>query len=167
MTDYLMIAISRQEVESQDCSKVVSTLKALLETPEKAKMFKEQVDLGFSGYDEDSRELFEIPEVRNFVFKLDEEFPFWLFFLTKFGTGLQCLFLCMMPPYLTEKAKQEIFPQRLESLLENRWLPAMNYIGNYVGMTDFENEQLTERSVSYFTEGVFRLSRDRTSRNNL
>ena len=121
------------------------------------KPFKENVDLGFSGYEEDARELFEIPEVRNFVFKLDEEFPFWLFFLTKFGTGLQCIFLCLMPPFLTEKAKAEIFPQRLSDLLMNRWLPAMNQIGSYAEITELENEQLTECAVSYLTEGVFRL----------
>lgn len=159
MIDYLMVVISEEEVKTQDCSKAVAALKSLLETPEKAKMFKEQVDLGFSGYDEDSREMFEIQEVRDFIYKLDAEFPFWLFFLTKFGTGLQCIFLCLMPPYLAEEAKTRIFPERLEGLLTNRWLPAMNYIGNYVGMPDWENERLTERAVSYLTEGVFRLSR--------
>ncbi len=123
----------------------------------KAKLFKENVDLAFFGYDDDSRELFEIDEVRDFVFKLDDQFPYWLFFLTKFGTGLQCLFFSMMPPSLTKEAQAKIFPQRLSDLLMNRWFPAMNHICSYVEMSEKEVEPLTERAVSYFMEGAFKL----------
>ena len=157
MAENLMLVISREEVESQDVTNAVSTLKSLLETPEKAKLYRENVDLAFFGYDDDTRELFEIPEVRDFAFKLDDQFPFWLFFLTKFGTGLQCLFFCMMPPFLTKEAQARIYPERLSELLMNRWFPAMNQICDYVGMSEKEVEPLTERGVSYFTEGVFKL----------
>jgi len=160
MTDYLEVIISREEVEAKDFSKVLGVLKSLLATPEKAKQFKENVDLSFSGYDQDTRELFEIPEVRHFVFNLDEEFPLWLYFLTKFGLGLQCLFLCRVPPYLTDEAQAEIFPKRLSDLLANRWIPAMNQTGNFVGMSEAENEQLTERFISYLTEGPFKILRN-------
>lgn len=159
MIDHLALVVSREEVITQDCSQVLSALNSLLDSPEKAAMFKENVDIGFSGYDEDSRELFEIDEVRNFVFKLDDAFPFWLFFLTKFGTGLQCVFLCLMPPHLTKEGQARIFPERLGDLLEKRWLPGMNYTANYVGMSEQENEKLTERGISYLTEGVFKLAR--------
>ena len=157
MAENLMLVISREEVESQNLTNAVSTLKSLLETPEKAKLYKENVDLAFFGYDDDTRELLEIPEVRDFAFKLDDQFPFWLFFLTKFGSGLQCLFFCMMPPFLTKEAQARIYPERLSQLLMNRWFPAMNQICEYVGMSEKEVEPLTERGVSYFTEGVFKL----------
>jgi len=49
-----------------------------------------------NGYDHDARELFEIPEVREYNALLDNEFPYWLFFLT-----------------------------RLDEPLSNRWFPAM------------------------------------------
>ena len=159
MIDHLALVVSREEVIAQDCSQVLSALNALLDSPERAAMFKENVDIGFSGYDEDSRELFEIEEVRDFVLKLDDAFPFWLFFLTKFGTGLQYVFLCLMPPFLTEEGRAKVFPPRVEALLENRWLPAMHHIGNYTGTSEEEKEKLTERGISYLTEGVFRLAR--------
>lgn len=159
MIDHLALVVSKEEVIAQDCSQVLLALKSLLDSPEKAAMFRENVDIGFFGYDGDSRELFEIEEVRNFVYKLDDAFPFWLFFLTKFGTGLQCVFLCLMPPFLTQEGRAKVFPQRLETLLENRWLPAMHHIGSRVGMSDEENEKLTERGISYLTEGVFKLAR--------
>lgn len=37
--------------------------------------------LTISGYDDDSRELFEIPEVCRYLRGLDHEWPFWFFFL--------------------------------------------------------------------------------------
>ena len=157
MFDSIFLVISREEVEATNTSKALVTLNSLLENPEKARMLCEAVDISFAGYERDSRELFEIEEVRKFVFELDDKFPFWLYFLTKFGTGLQCLYLCKMPPFLTTKAKAEIFPERLVQLLERRWLPAMNHICKFTGMRDEEVESLTERSLSYLTEGPFRL----------
>lgn len=157
MFDLLMVVISREEVESQNINEALGTLNRLLESPETARAYKENVDISFSGYDDDARELFEIPEVRNFVFQLDVKFPFWLFFLTKFGLGLQSLFFCMMPPFLTEEAKARIFPERVAQLLEGRWFPAMNHISEYAGLSEVEIERLSERGISYLTEGRFRL----------
>lgn len=157
MDEQLLLVISREEVESQNTVPALGVLNSLLESPEKALAYKENVDLSFYGYDDDPRELFEIPEVRNFASQLDDKFPFWLFFLSRFGLGLQCLFFCMMPPYLTPAAKARILPERMAQLLENRWLPAMNNIAQYAGLHDIEIEKLTERGISYLTEGKFRI----------
>ena len=70
----------------------------------------------------------KIPEIREYVRLLDEKFPYWLFFLTKNGLGLQAITFCMMSPYLTEQARREILPQQLAQLLSNRWFPAMNHM---------------------------------------
>jgi hypothetical protein len=47
---------------------------------ETAKKFFERVEIGFSGYNQDPRELYEIVEVRHCINKLDDQFPFWLIF---------------------------------------------------------------------------------------
>jgi hypothetical protein len=157
MSEHLSLVISREEVESQNIGPALGVLKSLLASPEKARAYKEGVDVSFAGYDEDPRELFEIHEVRNYVFQLDDQFPFWLFFLSKFGLGLQCLFFCLMPPHLTAEAKARIIPERMARLLEDRWFPAMNHIAQYAGLRDVEVESLSERGVSYLTEGRFRI----------
>ena len=43
----------------------------------------ERLSIAFHGYDQDVRELDEIREVRDFVYMLDDKFPYWLFFLSK------------------------------------------------------------------------------------
>jgi len=83
------------------------------------------------------------------VHKLDEQFPFWLFFLSKHDLGLQCLLLCFLPPYLTKEERAEIFPERIERLLTKRWFPAMNHICEYVGLSEQEIERLSDRVLAY------------------
>jgi hypothetical protein len=151
--DPLVVVISRAEVEAGDISSVIDVLQTLIQSPDQVRAFRERVDIAFRGYDHDRRELFEISEVRNFVYQLDEQFPFWLFFLSKHHFGLQCLFLCFLPPFLTDEARARIFSERINGLLLNRWLPAMNHICKYVGVSENEVEPLTDRVMKYITRG--------------
>jgi len=83
MFEPLVIIISKDEVDSSNILPALEILKYLIDSPDLAKSYQENVNIAFHGYDNDPRELFEIPEVRNYVYKLDEIFPFWLFFLVK------------------------------------------------------------------------------------
>jgi hypothetical protein len=153
MIEPIVIVIGREEVEAQDTSGSLSLLQGFLATPETAKNHFEKVDIAFHGYEAQTSELWEIPAVRNFVFKLDDAFPYWAYFLSKSHPGLQALILCFLPPFLTEDAKAQIFSERLRPLLLDRWFPAMNQICTYVGMTDDEIERLTNRVISYIKKG--------------
>ena len=99
------------------------------------------------------KELFEIPEVREFVYALDEQFPYWLFFLDKSALGLQCLAHCFLPPFLTAEARQRIHREQLAELLSKRWFPAMNQVCEWVGFSEAQIETLTNRSVDYLFNG--------------
>jgi hypothetical protein len=153
--DPLVIVISRDEVEAGDTSPALGVLQQLRQSPESAKEFFERVDIAFHGYDHDSRELFEIPDVRAYSYQLDEQFPFWLFFLSKRHLGLQCMLFCFLPPYLTEEARARIVPERIDQLLMNRWFPAMNQVCKYAGFSEQQIEQLTSRVVGYITNGQY------------
>jgi len=83
-------------------------LKAFLTSPETARNHFEKIDIVFHGYDDDTRQLFEIPEVRNFAFKLDEAFPYWFYFLSKNDLGLQV----GCTPFVRQKVKT--LPRRVE-----------------------------------------------------
>jgi hypothetical protein len=155
--DPLGVFVSREEIETLDTEPSLSILRQLTASPATARRFFERVDIAFHGYDDITQELFEIPEVRDFVHKLDEQFPFWLFFLSKHYLGLQCLLLCFLPPSLTEEGRSEIFPERIDGLLTRRWFPAMNYICEYARFSDQEIEQLSERVLTYIANGRFPL----------
>ena len=149
----ICVVVSRAEVENQDIQVALSVLRRFIESPEVARKYMEGVNIAFDGYNQNNLELFEIPEVRNYVYKLDEQFPFWFYYLSKYYSSLQCIMLCFLPPYLTDEAKTTIFPQRLGQLLTNRWIPAMNHICAYAGLTEKEIEGLTDRMELYISDG--------------
>lgn len=153
--DPLVIVISRAEVDAMDTSAALTVLKRLLESPDTARAFLERVDIAFHGYDHINEELFEIPEVRNFVWELDQQFPFWLFFLSKRHLGLQCLLLCFLPPFLTEAGRAKQFPERINQLLTKRWGPAMGQMCEYVGFSKSQFNRLAERAMAYINNGRF------------
>lgn len=153
--DPLVIVISKDEVEAMDISVALATLTKLTKSPNTAREFVERVDIAFFGYDHTREELFEIPGVRNFVYQLDEQFPFWLYFLSKRHLGLRCLLWCFLPPFLTEEARSKIFMERINDLLTKRWFPAMNHICEYAGFSESQIEHLTERALAYITKGLF------------
>jgi hypothetical protein len=149
----IVVVVTRDEVEAKDMSSVLEALRGLVASPEIARTYFEQVDIAFHGYNDTSEELFEIPEVRDFVYELDSHFPYWLFFLDKSALGLQFIAYSFLPPFLTNEAKNKIYPERLDALLTKRWFPAMNQICDWVGFTEEQIEALTNRSVDYLLEG--------------
>lgn len=151
--DPLVVVVSSQEVQSGNIQPALSTLSRLIDSPEAARVNMEKVDIAFFGYDQRGEELFEIPEVRHYVYQLDERFPYWLFFLSKRHLGLQCLIHCLLLPHLTDEAKAKHHPKQLESLLLNRWFPAMNQIAGFAGLTEDENRHLTNRVMTYISRG--------------
>lgn len=157
MYAFLTVVISKKEVAECDVSSTLRTLNRLLESPKIARSYRERVDIAFDGYDHCGEELYEIPEVRNYVYQLDESFPYWLYFLSKQHTGLHALLFCFLPPFLTEEAQARTYPVEINDLLTRRWFPALNHVGEFVGMSDKENEDLTERTFKYISNGPFPL----------
>lgn len=151
--DFLQIIISKADVQSGNTESTGNILASLTSTPAQALKWRERVDIAFEGYDHTTEELFEIPEVRDFVYKLDEMFPFWLFFMSKAHLGLQCILLCFLPPYLKPEAKARIFPVRIEQLLTQHLFPAMNDVCAFVGMSEEDVAEMTDRTIEYMSSG--------------
>jgi len=147
--DFLHIVVSKKDILSGSTQSTIDVLKSLTRSPEVALKWRERVEISFDGYNDSQWEQFEIPEVRHFVFQLDEAFPYWLFFLSKARFGLKCIMLCFLPPFLKPESKAEIFPDRIRKLFEDRWRPAMNYVCVFVGMTEREIGQMTDRVIEY------------------
>src|SRR5688572_23993481 len=98
--DFIFVVVSREDVFTGNLDETLKLLNYLATSPEALTTYRERVEIRFDGFNEDRRELWEIPEVRSFVDRLDEEFPFWLYFLTREGTGLLAVSRCFLLPYL-------------------------------------------------------------------
>jgi len=68
--------ISRREVEAADLASVLSRLKVFLATREDAWLYRGQMTLVVDGYNNDPRELVDIPEVRALLRRLEAEWPY-------------------------------------------------------------------------------------------
>ena len=66
--------------------------------------------------------------------------------LTGFATGF-------LPPFLTEEARAEIHRERLASLLDRRWVPAMCHLCAATDASDAETEALLDSALHYFKHG--------------
>ena len=157
----LVIGIKREDVEAGDISGALWLLNSMMNSPKGAREFKEGLDICFVGYDDEKRPLWEIEEVRKFVRKLDKEFPAWLFFLSKFGSGIQCIMLCLLPRFKPVKGVSEKMRPKVYEILTKSWLPAMEAVCDYVDATEDEIKRLSERAASYIVHGPFRLGRER------
>lgn len=154
----LLIVISRDEVTRQDTSGPLQTLSNLLADRETIRANQTNVDVSFSGFDHTREELFEITDVRNYVHALDAKFPYWLYFLSRYFTGLQCIAYCHLLPFLTPEAQAKRHPQQLGELIEKRWGPALYHLCSAVGHTEVEANELLESAMNYFMNGRTRVT---------
>jgi len=101
-----------------------------------------KVELMFAGYDDDRRELFEIPEVRTYVAELDAALPDLLYFArTEEPThGLRMFALCQIAVRWangrsTKKVTRKINYSPLDMLeFLNRHTPHLNQLTEWIGM---------------------------------
>jgi len=151
----LVIVVSKKEVLERNIQPALDILRSLMVSPEISKAYKENVKIIFQGYNDNIAELYKIKPVREYVNLLDEEFPFWFFFLSKEYLGLQNMVHCFLPPFRTHRGKREASPESIGYYLTNRWLPAMNHICQYVGCSEEEINELADRGVQYIESGRF------------
>lgn len=149
----LLIVISRDEVNRQDTSGPLKVLSTLLADRETIRANQTNVDVSFSGYEHTREELFEIVDVRNYVHVLDAQFPYWLYFLSRYFLGLQCITYCHLSPFLTPEAQAKSHPRELAEMIEKRWGPALYHLCSGVGHTEAEADALFESAIEYFMSG--------------
>jgi hypothetical protein len=102
----IVVTVSRQDVESNNPRTTVDRLWPLVREPLVHKAFGKLV-LKFEGYEGDSRQLWQIPEVRWFVQTVDREFSYWFFVADLSGDTLYTVAACMCR--LEERGSETVF----------------------------------------------------------
>ena len=149
-TDFIPIVINRDDIESCNITPTLAILHRLLIDKTTILYFFERVDLGVNGYDDDRRELWDIPEVKIFIQKLDQRFPYWFYFLTKLGSGLKMVAFCCTNLIKLTDEQVWLEPASLK-LFYNSHFIAVNELGGKIGMSDKKNEELTYKVIGYFS----------------
>ena len=91
----VVLLISRREVEQADLTSVLSRLRVFLATREDAWLYRGQMTLVVDGYNNDPRELVDVPEVRALLRRLESEWPYWAFFFNQVDDSIKLLLSCV------------------------------------------------------------------------
>lgn len=95
IADPVILMFSRRQVETCDIAEPLQFLRRLTADRHTALEFSGRISLLVDGYNDDSRELFEIPEVRAYFKRLDQEWPYWFFFLSQADESIKLLESCL------------------------------------------------------------------------
>lgn len=90
--DILFYAVSKREILNNDFNRIRKSLEILKEAGKDA---KGKLFLTFDGYDNDKREIYMIPEIRNFVKNVWDDYKFLFYFLTSFDNNRAIIFSCL------------------------------------------------------------------------
>ncbi|WP_447858099.1 hypothetical protein [Pseudomonas aeruginosa] len=141
-----IFSIHREQIEAFDLESSLGFLRTLvpLRDPQYAWSWKGILSLSISDYDDDPRELFEIPEVRRYLHGLDQEWPFWFFFLTP--PSIRLVGMCLASAVTVAPGKVFMAPENFYRFME-RGFGAVNHLFDHYGFPESESEALS-RGVS-------------------
>jgi len=147
--DSILLVVSRDEIERLDLSNCLQVLNSLIESREKAMRFRDRVVFGVDGYNDDPRELFEIPEVRTFIRELDGKWPYWLFFLSKATDMLAMIMFCLSKYQKVDAGLACYDPRDLETFLYLHF-DALNSLFDQFDLDKALNLEISKAIFDYF-----------------
>ena len=117
VTEPVVLMISRREVEEGDLASVLARLKVFLATREDAWLYRGQMTLVVDGYNDDPRELVDIPQVRTLLAQLEAAWPYWGFFFNQVDDSIKLLLSCAAGVRFLGRGAVEMDPQRVATAL--------------------------------------------------
>ena len=79
-SDYTVLQISQEIIQNCDTLEYVALLHGITDSLQSFEAAFQKYVFLISGYDDDPRELYQIPEVVSFIKDLNSKLPFWLYF---------------------------------------------------------------------------------------
>ena len=143
VTDPVVLMISRRQVEQGDIASVLRELKPFLATREDTWLYRGQMTLVVDGYNEDPRELVDIPQVRTFLRTFDRQWPYWPFFFNQVDDSIKILASCVCGADFPGGGAVEIDSHRLRDFLM-RGFGGMNSLFDKHGFPEKELEAISQ-----------------------
>ena len=80
-SDYTVLQIAQEAIQNCDTSEYVTLIHGATGSLQSFEAAFQRYVFLISGYDDDPRELYQIPEVVSFIKDLNSKLPFWLYFV--------------------------------------------------------------------------------------
>lgn len=136
--------IDRIDIEEDNIDITLDFLNHLISSREHALRYMGRFEIMIHGYDDDPRELHEIPEVLGYLKKLNESYPYWLFIQHEDGLWLKVLMHCLSKDQSLKEftlIKDEFF------LIMERWFTELNRLCNSLAIDIPKNRKLSENLI--------------------
>lgn len=143
------ITVSREAVEVNYTKYTLDSLLPLVRDPAQAPAVIGKVSLVFEGYENDPRKLWEVPEVRVFLQRLDGEFAYWYFLADLTRDTLYILAACVCR--IEVSGSRVIFNKDDLLNFSVRQFDAMNQLFREWNLPQEEKAVRDERIIKYFS----------------
>lgn len=143
----IQLIIPRDAVAAGDAKEILMGLSLFSRSKTLGPQAPGKPRLGFSGFERDRMELWQIPEVRKFVSRLDEPFPYWFFLATLRSETLFVIASCLCRTTEVGPGQTVFNPDDLEQFFE-RQFGGMNELRD--ALSDVSNQNVCDRIVEYF-----------------
>lgn len=149
--DVLVFVIDREDVEREDISNTVAFFQRLQVSSKLTRKTQRKVELRFAGYDDDARELWEVPEVRTWMRRLDQDVKYWFWFLNTLPASHGLLVVLFSLSSVTARGPGVEFvpPVQLAMFLMKNY-ERLNEIVARVGASKEQNRLISSEVVTYF-----------------
>jgi hypothetical protein len=154
--EYFHVIVHKDEVDTFSVEPVANALYEIKALGEKA---NGRLVLSFDGYDDDVRELAEIPELRIFIKFIDKCFPYWFFFLDRnikpYGSPLLLITNCLVDVQVTASmsdSKKRIFglnKEQFSNFLDIHF-HFLNELIDELGLSEAENRKITDEIFAIY-----------------
>ena len=146
VSEPVVLLISRREVEAGDLASVLSRLKPFLATREDAWRYRGQMTLVVDGYNNDPRELVDIPEVRTLLRGLESSWPQWAYFFNQVDDSIKLLLSCVAGSRFLGRGAVEMDAELVAATL-GRAFGGMNMVFERFGFPEDELEKMSNGLV--------------------
>ncbi len=147
ISEPVILMFSRRQVETSDLAEPLQFLRRLTADRHTALEFCGRISLVVDGYNDDLRELFEIPDVRAYIKRLDQEWRYWFFFLSQADESIKLLESCLCETIEVVPGVTSIDLVQLERALALHF-GAMNALCEALDVPEEKNEEISEGIIS-------------------
>jgi hypothetical protein len=147
VSEPLILMFSRRQVETCDIDEPLQLLHRFIADRRSAIEYCGRISLVIDGYNDDPRELFEIPAVRAYLKRLDQEWPYWFFFLSQADESIKMLESCLCDTIEVVPGVASIDIEQMERVLA-RHFGAMNRLTEKLDLPKEKCEELAEGIIS-------------------
>jgi hypothetical protein len=152
LMDFVNIRVPKSEIESGDINPTLRQLNQLRTGAASARRYADSLTFEIDGYDT-SRDLFDIRDVQKFMAKLDKEFPYWFYFLSKSDASLDFILLSVCPHYRdSSTGKPRVQRDTFQNFMAEHHA-AFREMCSLAELTERDSEQLTDEINTYFGNG--------------